>query len=525
MVRHNSLGGAAVRKKAVPSMFVKVRVNWSRDEFTNLAHGGFVLLRLQSYANMSGVPSSTHFHREEVLRTVLDTIPAMIWTVRPDGAVDFVNRFWMDYTGVSLNDQLKNPTCTVFRDDLPRVMESWRAKMATGEFYEEEMRLRRADGSYRWCQIRTVAVRDEQKKVVKWYGSGLDIGDRTYAGTSASAALSRSQDFMEAQIRASLDFEHMIGQSRGLREVLHEASVVAPSEASVIIFGETGTGKEILARAIHDLSARRNLPFIKISCASIPATLLESELFGHEKGAFTGATEQRLGLFEVANKGTVFLDEVGEIPLDLQPKLLRVLQDQTFLRLGSSRTLRADVRVIAATNRNLEAMVGKGEFRADLFYRLKVFPITIPPLRDRRDDIPLLVWHYVRTYAVRMKKNIDTIPDGVMEALLRYPWPGNVRELQHFIEQSVILTSGSVLEPRLRGLNAVIGNRGVDGTTSLNGTMKEIERDLIVRALGESNWVIGGEFGAAAKLGLKRTTLASRMESLGIPGRNNGSRG
>ena len=474
---------------------------------------------------MDGVLSSIDPHPEEVLRTVLDTIPAMIWTVRADGAVDFVNRFWMDYTGVSFDDELRDPTCTIFRDDLPRVMENWRSKMASGEFYEEEMRLRRADGTYRWCQIRTLAVRDEKEKVVKWYGSGLEIGHPKYPGTSAPGALARSHDFIETQIRASLDFQHIIGRSRGLREVLQLASAVAPSETSVMIFGETGTGKEIIARAIHNMSTRRNRPFFKISCSNIPATLLESELFGHEKGAFTGAIKERLGLFEMADNGTVFLDEVGEIPLEMQPQLLQVLQDQTFLRLGSSRTRRVDVRVIAATNRNLEAMVAKGEFRADLFYRLKVFPITIPPLRDRRDDIPPLVWHYLRTYAARMKKNIDTIPDRVMEVFLRYPWPGNVRELEHFIEQSVILTSGRVLEPRLTELDPVTRTRGVAATPPPIRTMKEIERDAIVQALRESNWVIGGEFGAAAKLGLKRTTLASRMESFGISRRKNGSGG
>ena len=462
------------------------------------------------------MPCVIDSQREEVVRSVLDTIPAMIWTVRPDGAVDFVNRFWTGYTGISAKNELEDPTGTIFRDDLPRVMEKWRAKMAAGEFYEDQMRLRRADGTYRWCLIRTVAVRDEQGTVVKWYGSGLEIGDRSNAETSAPSQLVRSQDFIEAQVRASFDFEHIIGQSRGLREVLEQASTVAPTDTSVIIFGETGTGKEIVARAIHDLSARRNRPFIKINCANMPATLLESELFGHEKGAFTGAIDQRQGLFEVANEGTVFLDEVGDIPLELQPKLLRVLQDRTFLRLGSNRTRRIDVRIIAATNRNLESMVAGGEFRADLFYRLKVFSITIPPLRERRDDISPLVWHYLRTYAARMKKTIDTIPDAVMELFLRYPWPGNVRELQHFIEQSVILTSGRVLEPRLGELDYGIRNRALPATAPPLRTLKEIERDMILQALQESNWVVGGEHGAAAKLGLKRTTLASRMEKLGI---------
>ena len=290
-----------------------------------------------------------------------------------------------------------------------------------------------------------------------------------------------------------------------------------PTDSSVLISGETGTGKELVARAIHQNSPRRSQPFIKVDCAAIPATLLESELFGHERGAFTGAVAQKLGRFEIADKGTLFLDEVGEIPLELQAKLLRVLQDQAFERLGGNRTVHLDLRVISATNRNLEEMVSKGEFRADLYYRLKVFPILIPPLRERREDIPPLVWHYVRSYALRMKKTIDTIPPHAMEVFQRYPWPGNVRELQHFMERSVVLTAGRALQAPLKELEEVIRKpKGSVARGSASRTMEEIERESILSALRDAEWVVGGPNGAAARLGLKRTTLASRMERLGI---------
>lgn len=290
---------------------------------------------------------------------------------------------------------------------------------------------------------------------------------------------------------------------------------LSPTDSAVLILGETGTGKELIARAIHDRSRRKDQAFVKVDCSAIPATLLESELFGHERGAFTGAIAQKLGRLEIADKGTLFLDEIGDLPPELQPKLLRVLQDRAFERLGSHRTVHLDVRVIAATNRDLDEMVSKGEFRADLYYRLKVFPIAIPPLRERPDDILPLVWHYVHKYAQRLKKTIDTIPAEAIAAFRRYPWPGNVRELQHFMERSVVLTSGSVLEAPVAALDHDT-HKPSGGAPPTNRTMEEIERQSILDALRESNWVVGGPMGAARRLGLKRTTLASRMERLGI---------
>jgi DNA-binding NtrC family response regulator len=310
---------------------------------------------------------------------------------------------------------------------------------------------------------------------------------------------------------AQHNFEDIVGTSAGLRAVLDQVEVVAPTDSSVLVYGETGTGKELIARAIHNVSSRSNRPFVKLNCAAIPSGLLESELFGHEKGAFTGAVAQRIGRFELAHGGTLFLDEVGDIPLELQPKLLRVVQEQEFERLGSTRTQRVDVRLVAATNRNLEEMVGDKQFREDLYFRLNVFPIRIPPLRERAGDIPLLVRHFVDKYAQRMNKQIETIPEEAMAALCRYSWPGNIRELQNFIERAVILTPGSVLQIQIDELQS---SRPIASTVS--GTLEDVERQRILEALRETGAVIGGQQGAAARLGLKRTTLLSKMQKLGI---------
>jgi formate hydrogenlyase transcriptional activator len=303
----------------------------------------------------------------------------------------------------------------------------------------------------------------------------------------------------------------IIGHSGALRSVLQQVDLVAPTASTVLIQGETGTGKELIARAIHRRSPRRNAPFITLNCAAIPATLLESELFGHERGAFTGAAMQRIGRFEMADGGTLFLDEIGEMALDLQVKLLRVLQEQEFERLGGSRTTRVNVRVVAATNRDLFQMVEEKGFRADLFYRLSIFPITLPPLRDRREDIPELVRHFVTTYAERMNKVVEVIPEDAMEAMLAYDWPGNVRQLQNFIEHGVIVSEGSVFHPPLNQLRTQKNRLPRD-----NKTLEAATRDHIVQVLKETRWVVGGRHGAAARLGVARTTLLSKMRRLGV---------
>ncbi len=307
------------------------------------------------------------------------------------------------------------------------------------------------------------------------------------------------------------NFEEIVGTSTALKAALKQVEVVAPTESTVLILGETGTGKELVARAIHTISSRSSRAFVKLNCAAIPSGLLESELFGHEKGAFTGAVAQRIGRFELAHGGTLFLDEVGDIPLELQPKLLRVLQEHEFERLGSTRTQKVDVRLVAATNRNLEQMVGDKQFREDLYFRLNVFPIRIPPLRERTGDIPLLVRHYVDKYAQRMNKRIETIPEVAMETLRRYSWPGNIRELQNSIERAVILTPGNVLQVQLKELQQA---NAIPSTTV--NTLEEVERERILQALQETGGIVGGRVGAAVRLGLKRTTLLSKMQKLGI---------
>jgi formate hydrogenlyase transcriptional activator len=316
--------------------------------------------------------------------------------------------------------------------------------------------------------------------------------------------------YLEDEIRTNYNFEEIVGESPTLKAVLAQVETVGPTMSAVLIRGETGTGKELIARAIHELSPRKARTLVKINCASIPTGLLESELFGHERGAFTGAIAQRIGRFELADGGTLFLDEVGDIPLELQPKLLRVLQEQEFERLGSTRTKRVDVRIVAATNRSLEEMVAGGTFRSDLYYRLNVFPITMPALRERSEDIPRLVRYFVQKFTRRMNKRIETIPAEAMDALVQYNWPGNVRELENAIERAVILTNGPSLRvpiSEFRSRNALPKPRG---------TLEATEREAILSALRESEWVIGGPQGAARRLGLKRTTLQSRMEKLGI---------
>lgn len=305
----------------------------------------------------------------------------------------------------------------------------------------------------------------------------------------------------------------IIGESRALRAVLENIRIVAPTDATVLILGETGSGKELVARAIHEQSRRYKANFVTVNCAAIPRDLLESEMLGHEKGAFTGAFASKVGRFELADKGTLFLDEVGDMPQELQPKLLRVLQEKEFERLGSVRTQRIDVRVVAATNRNLPELCEAKSFREDLYYRLNVFPITIPPLRERPEDIPPLVTHFTQRAADRFGKEIESIPSEVMEQFMCYPWPGNVRELQNFIERSVILTRGSILDPPMDELKP---KQNLPKRPSENVTLHDMEREHIIQALRASNWVVGGPRGAAMRLGLKRTALIYRIQKLGI---------
>jgi formate hydrogenlyase transcriptional activator len=328
-----------------------------------------------------------------------------------------------------------------------------------------------------------------------------------------SDKLAQEKLYLEDEIRSELNFEEIVGNGAALRRVLRQVQAVAPTDSTVLIYGETGSGKELIARAVHKLSKRNSDAFVKLNCAAIPTGLLESELFGHEKGAFTGAIAQRVGRFEFASKGTIFLDEIGEIPLELQPKLLRVLQEREFERLGSSRTLRSDARLIAATNRDLNAMVDDQKFRSDLFYRLNVFPIYVPPLRERKEDIPFLVRHFAQHFARLMKKRLDTISSDTMNSLVSYSWPGNIRELQNVIERAVILSSGTTLKVPLTDLKLRPANGSGEKQVM---TLEEMERRHILSVLDQTQWILSGQNGAAARLGLKRPTLQFRMRKLGI---------
>jgi len=374
----------------------------------------------------------------------------------------------------------------------------------------------RALGTLSVVSTRAEAFSDDDAKLFSWIGAQVALAAANSMAyqeiSSLRDKLAKEKLYLEEEIQTEYNFEEIVGDSRALKLLLKEVQTVAATDSTVLILGETGSGKELVARALHNRSNRRERTFVKLNCAAIPTGLLESELFGHERGAFTGAIATKVGRFELADRGTIFLDEVGEIPLELQVKLLRVLQEQEFERLGSTRTIHVNVRVIAATNRDLGRMVEEQEFRSDLYYRLKVFPVTVPPLRDRAEDIPLLVRHFAQKFAQRMKKRIETIPSEAMKALQAYHWPGNVRELENFIERAVILTQGEDLFVSLAELKRTPSRT----TNSRTTTLEQAEREHILKSLRETNWTIGGPTGAAARLGMKRTTLQSKMQKLNI---------
>jgi formate hydrogenlyase transcriptional activator len=622
---------------------------------------------------------------EEALRAselnlglVVDSIPGLVNTMTAEGENEFVNQQVLAYFGKSLEELNRWATSDLIHpDDLPRVIAAFTNSIETGQPYDNEHRIRRADGVYRWFQVRALSLRNTEGHIIRWYVLSTDIEERKQAEgrlqllldvtnqvvsnlqlrdllraisagvrrvmqcdlvgvflpdsagnrlqtfmldfpeskgfireeyclmegslggfvfrtgkpwrgnasdvlqlglkdepaipeglktgcfvplvsrnrvlgllglgrreenafsqvdigflaqvasqiaiavenaleygqiTEAKERLAEQKLYLEDEIRVEQNFEEILGHSPRLKAVLESIRIVAPADSTVLIEGETGTGKEMIARAIHNRSPRKGQAFVKVNCAAIPLGLLESELFGHERGAFTGAIAQKVGRFELAHKGTLFLDEVGDIPLELQPKLLRVLQEQEFERLGSNRTQRVDVRVLAATNASLTQMVVEKKFRSDLYYRLNVFPVVVPPLRDRREDIPLLVRYFSNKHARRMGKQIESISKEAMDALSHYAWPGNIRELQNLMERAVLLSTGSSLRVPL----GEIVNGSAHSVGSGGNALEQAEREQIVRALRESDWVVGGARGAAARLGLKRTSLAYRMQKLGI---------
>jgi formate hydrogenlyase transcriptional activator len=375
-----------------------------------------------------------------------------------------------------------------------------------------EQRLRKRDGTYRWFLTRFNPLRNEQGQITRWYVTATDIHDRK----QAEDALRRENVALREEIDKASMFEEIVGASPALQTVLSRISKVAPSDSTVLINGETGTGKELVARAIHRRSNRSSGTFVSVNCAAIPRELIASELFGHEKGAFTGATQQRLGRFVVANGGTLFLDEVGELPSETQIALLRVLQEHEFERVGGTRPLRTDVRVIAATNRDLQAAINVGSFRSDLFYRLNVFPIEIPPLRERRADIPLLVEYFIDRYARKAGKHITTVEKRTLQVLQSYPWPGNIRELQNVIERSVILCETPTFSVDESWLSQQPRDRRPRGTLNLSGRVAAQEKQMIETALRESQGRVYGPSGAAAKLGIAHSTLESKIRSLKI---------
>jgi formate hydrogenlyase transcriptional activator len=571
---------------------------------------------------------------------VVNAIPAHIWRSAPDGAVQFVNQQWMDYTGLSQdNSQGWGWVSVIHHDDRPGLLDAWRGVLEAGQPEEAEARFRRFDGEYRWFLIRMVPIRDESDALLGWYGANTDIDDLkqaqmklrqdekelrqmtdatqlpiivfsaegrllyanrfslTYGGLSLEdfqrdgwrervyhpddieafadarrEGLARSAPFeSEVRIRRAADgtyrwflirynplldddgnvtrwfatgsdiddlkrakeqarnenaalrdeissasmFEEIVGSSAPIRTVLQQVARVAPTDSTVLITGDTGTGKELVARAIHKRSARSARPFVAVNCAAVPASLIASELFGHERGAFTGALQRRQGKFELADGGTLFLDEVGELPADTQVALLRVLQEREFERVGGSRPIRIDVRVIAATNRDLEEAIAERAFRRDLFYRLNVFPVEIPPLQERPTDIPILVEYFVHRLSKRAGKKITRISSKTLELLQSYPWPGNIRELQNVIERAVIVSDGEQLTVDSRWL----AGRSTPSPASkqpLGDALGERERAMIEGALTETKGRVSGPSGAAAKLGLPRSTLESKIRSLGL---------
>jgi PAS domain S-box-containing protein len=456
---------------------------------------------------------------EAELRTIIDAIPQLIVAFGADGNFLYANQTVLEYTGLTKEEVRSESFSAVLHpEDSERLRDERDAALSRGVSFEYERRVRRTDGQYRWLLIHYKSLLDEAGKLIRWYATGTDIDDRK----QAEERMRNENIALRKEIDRFSMYEAIVGSSEALRGVLSQISKVAPTDSTVLIAGETGTGKELIASAIHKRSKRSARAFIRVNCAAIPPSLIASELFGYEKGAFTGAIQRRAGRFESANGGTIFLDEIGEVSPEVQIALLRVLQEREFERVGSSQPISIDVRVLAATNRDLEAAVAAGTFRQDLFYRLNVFPVRIPSLRERMDDIPLLVEYLVERYAKRGGKRISHIEKKTLELFQAYDWPGNIRELQNVIERAVILCDGetfSVDETWLRRKSSQLSGRQVSRAGVLADDKKEFaerERKAIESALTECQGRVSGPHGAAAKLGIPHQTLASKIASLGI---------
>jgi PAS domain S-box-containing protein len=451
---------------------------------------------------------------EKSVRLIVDGIAGLVAIMTPEGYVEFVNNQALEYFGKTL-EELKGWATSeaVHPDDLPQAVAAWRHSVETGDPYAVDHRLRRADGVYRWFHSRGLSLRDARGRILRWYNLLTDIDERR----RAEEKLQNENVALREEIDKALMFEEIVGTSAPLQTVLSRISKVAPTDSSVLITGETGTGKELVARAIHRRSRRSSRTFVSVNCAAIPRGLIAPELFGHEKGAFTGATQRRLGRFELAEGGTIFLDEIGELSAETQVALLRVLQEHEFQRVGGTASIRTNVRVIAATNRDLEAAIAAGAFRRDLFYRLNVFPIEVPPLRERRDDIPLLVGYFIERYARKDGKRFQAVNKRSLDLLQSYPWPGNIRELQNVIERSSIVSSGDILSVDESWLSKE-SSQPLSQAPVVRPTEGESrgEREIIEAALAESRGRVYGPLGAAAKLGIPRSTLESRIKALNI---------
>ena len=457
---------------------------------------------------------------EQRFRNVADTAPVMIWITGPDKQCTYVNKTWLDFTGRSEQEELGYGWAhSVHPDDYESCIETYTTNFEDKRPFEMEYRLRRSDGEYRWVYDSGIPRFSSDGTFLGFIGSCIDLTERKESEVALQKAheelhqlknqLEAENIYLQQELQRDERFGEIVGQSDAIKYVLFKITQVAPTDSTVLIAGETGTGKELVARAIHGASSRKDMPLIKVNCGALSPTLIESELFGHEKGAFTGAIGRKQGRFELANGGTIFLDEIGELPLELQVKLLRVIQENEFERLGGNKTIKVDVRIIAATNRNLKVEVENGTFREDLWYRLNVYPITLPPLRQRQEDIPLLVEHFVGFYAKKTGKTISSVSPRTMQALQAYSWPGNIRELANVIERSVIHTQGSLLQ--------VVDNFESDITAPVaTQTLEEVEREYIIRTLENTGWRIEGKYGAAKILGLNPSTLRTRMLKLGI---------
>jgi len=465
-------------------------------------------------------------NKERLFRTVANSAPVLIWMSGADKRCTFFNAGWLAFTGRTTEEEMgEGWTSGVHPDDLDRCVETYSAAFDAREQFEMEYRLRRHDGEYRWIVDRGVPNFEADGTFRGYVGSCIDITDRKQSEQSLIEAnehlreanerieklkeqLEHENRYLQKEIIVERNHQEVVGKTDAIRRVLMLAEQVAPTNSAVLLLGETGTGKELIARAIHRSSKRKDRLMVKVNCAALPASLVENELFGREKGAYTGALTREMGRFELANESTIFLDEIGELPLELQAKLLRVLQEGEFERLGSSRTIRVDVRVIAATSRDLEAAVREGKFREDLYYRLNVFPIRIPPLRERKEDIPMLTWHFLRDLGSRMGREVESVRASTMTAFQNYSWPGNVRELRNVIERHMITNVGPMFEAEVPAATRP--------PSVFGGTAEEEERNHIHRVLERTGWRIRGQGGAAEILALKPTTLESRMKKLGI---------